>query len=120
MSAGITLEQLAEQTRDLQHLFRRFEERPWGIDALAIELVAEVGTLADSIMVEEGFRKGRPGRDPVDLADDISDVLLVLLTIANHYGVAVGKSYLSMINATREKLENAAEANCTASEAPVR
>ena len=105
MDKAITIQELLEKTVEVQELFRKLEKRPWTIDTFLMELTAEVGTLADSIVIREGYRQLRKGQEPVDLEDDISDILFILFMIANHYGIDIGKSYLSMINKTREILK---------------
>ena len=105
MDEKITIQDLMKKTIELQELFRKIENRPWTIETFAIELSAEVGTLADSIMIKEGYRKLRSGQMPIDIEDDICDILFVILMIADYYGIDVGQSYLSMIESTRRKLE---------------
>jgi NTP pyrophosphatase (non-canonical NTP hydrolase) len=106
MNEQITIQDLAQKTAELQDIFRKIENRPWDINAFLIELTAEVGTLADSIMIKEGYRELRPDQNPIDLEDDICDILFVLFMIADHYKINIGESYLSMINLTLKKLEN--------------
>lgn len=105
MGSDLTVKDLVKETAALQKLLGRFEARPWTAEAFVIELLAEAGTLADSVMIKEGYRKLRDSQDAIDLEDDICDVLFVLLMIADHYGIDIGKSYLFMVNTTRKKLE---------------
>lgn len=102
----ITVDELVAKTTEIQQLFRQIEKRPWTVETFAIELAAEVGTLTDSIMIKEGYRNPRRGQDEIDLQDDISDVIFVLIMIANYYQIDIGESYMSMIDATRHKLES--------------
>lgn len=105
MSNKITFQELVDRTAALQAVFQKNEKRPWTIDTYVMELLAEAGTLADSIVIKEGYRTVRPGQD-IDLEDDICDVIFILLLIANHYGIDLEQAYLSMIDATREKLKH--------------
>lgn len=105
MSSEITIRNLVETTAELQQLFSKIESRPWTIDACAIELAAEVGTLADSIMIKEGYRELRHGQEPINIEDDICDIIFVLIMIAEHYKINIGDSYISMADSTRKKLE---------------
>ncbi len=105
MNQEITVKELLKQTVELQKKFSQVEGKPWTVETFVIELLAETGTLADSIMIQEGYRKLRDGQEEIDLEDDICDILFVLLMIANYYGIDIGKSYLSMVNSTQKKLE---------------
>ncbi len=105
MRENITIHEIMEKTTGLQKLFRKIENKPWTIDTFIIELLAEAGTLADSIMIKEGYRNLRTGQKPIDLEDDICDILFVLFMIADYYEINIGNSYLSMIASTRSKLE---------------
>lgn len=109
MNQEITIKELFKKTVELQKLFSQLEEKPWTIDTFVIELLAEAGTLADSIMIQEGYRKLRHGQEEIDLEDDICDILFVLIMIANYYRIDIGKSYLSMVNSTQKKLEDQIE-----------
>ena len=105
MGNKVTIRQLMEKTTELQELFRKVESKPWNIDTYVIELLAEVGTLADSILIKEGYRNIRPDQKPIDLEDSISDILFVIFMIADYYEIDVGRSYLSMVENTQKKLE---------------
>jgi NTP pyrophosphatase (non-canonical NTP hydrolase) len=72
---------------------------------MVTELVGEVGTLADSIMIQEGHRPSRNG-SRVDLEDDIVDIMFMLIRIADHYDIDIENAYKKMIKQTRRKLED--------------
>ena len=74
-----------------------------GFPVMVTELVGEVGTLADSIMILEDYRRPRNG-EHIDLEDDIVDVLFMLIRIADHYKIDLESAYSKMIDQTREKL----------------
>lgn len=104
MSKEATIDDLMQKTRELTEMFAEVETRPWTIETCTIELMAEIGTLADSIMIKESYRSLRPGQDPIDLEDDVVDVMFVLFMIANHYGINVGAAYDRMVQVTRKKI----------------
>ena len=106
MKEIITIQELVKQTKELQKLFRQAEHKPWTIDTFVMELLAETGTLADSIMIKEQYRKPRPIQPQINLEDDVCDVLFVLFMIADYYGINIEKSYKKMIDSTRKKLES--------------
>ncbi len=104
MTGNITIEELVCETKRLEKRFQEQESRPWTIETHVMELLAEAGTLADSIMIQEGYRQLRP-RQKIDLEDDISDIIFVLIMIANHYGISVGDAYTTMLRKAFKKLD---------------
>jgi NTP pyrophosphatase (non-canonical NTP hydrolase) len=90
-------------TREITHLFDQYVGE-WDISVMLTELTGEVGTLADSIMIKEGHRRPR-NDEPIDLEDDIVDVMFMLIRIADHYEIDLENAYKKMIQRTREKLE---------------
>lgn len=94
---------ITDRSIEVSGAITQMESRPWTIDTYAIELLAESGTLADSIMIQEGYRPLRPNQE-INLDDDICDVLFVLIMIANHYGINLEEAYTSMLRTTFEKL----------------
>jgi len=101
----MTIEDLVQETMRLRERFQRQEKREWTIEVMATELMAEVGTLADCIMIKEGYRKSRTG-ELVNFADELADVLFVVVLIAQHYGIEIEGAYLSMLKATHRKLDH--------------
>jgi NTP pyrophosphatase (non-canonical NTP hydrolase) len=91
-------------TRTITRLFDKLVG-PWNSNIMVTELVGEVGTLADSIMIREGHRPPRESSDTIDLEDDVVDVLFMLIRIADHYDIDLEQAYKNMILETREKLE---------------
>jgi NTP pyrophosphatase (non-canonical NTP hydrolase) len=91
-------------TRETAALFDQHVGK-WPPSVMMIELAAEVGTLADSIMIKEGHRPARNEEDVIDLEDDIVDILFMLVRIADHYGIDLDAAYQKMIGETRQKLE---------------
>ena len=104
MTGKMTIQELVDETRRLQKRFQELESHPWTIETYVMELLAEAGTLADSIMIQEGYRQLRPGQE-IDLEDQVCDVLSVLIMIANHYGISIEDAYVSMLRDTFEKLD---------------
>ncbi len=104
MKRDVTVSDLAKRTRTVQQLFAEIEQRPWTVETFVVELLAEAGTLADSVMITEGYRRLRKTQSQIDLEDDVCDILFVLFMIADHYDIDIGKSYVSMLEETVEKI----------------
>ena len=100
----MTIEEMVAETRQLQMRFREVESRTWTIEACVMELLAEAGTLADSVMIREGYRQLRPDQE-IDLEDDVCDILFVLIMIADHYQICLEDAYASMLRNTIGKLD---------------
>lgn len=95
--------EMVSMTREITRLFDKIVGE-WDINVMVTELTGEVGTLADSIMIKEGYRPSRDG-DDIDLEDDIVDVVFMLIRIADYYDIDLESAYRSMIDQTRRKLE---------------
>jgi len=106
----MTWKELIDETARLEDRFVRFESRPWSVEAMGMELLAEAGSVADCLMVREGYRKARAGQTP-DLADELADVMFVVLMIARRAGIDLEGAYRRMLEETHRKLnERAAQA----------
>jgi len=99
-----SIETLVNETRILQNMFKAFEGKPWTVETFTMELLAETGSLADIIIIKEGYRVPRKNQQEVDIEDGISDVLFVLIMIADHYGIDIASSYMRMVEKTKKKL----------------
>lgn len=95
---------LINQTRELQKRFDLLNSREWTIETYIIELMGETGSLADTIMLKENYRPIRAGQKPVNIADDIVDIIFLLVNIADHYGIDLEEAYKEMLKVTDEKL----------------
>jgi NTP pyrophosphatase (non-canonical NTP hydrolase) len=106
----MTSKELIEQTRELQRRFSLLNNRTWTIETYVIELLGETGSLADSIMIQENYRQHRTGQKPINLADDIVDIIFILVNIADHYGIDLETAYKEMLKVTDEKLKQREQA----------
>ena len=95
--------EIVSMTRKLTALFDAVVPRAWGIEAMVTELVAEVGTLADEIMITEGYRSMRE-RGSLDLADDVVDILFMLIRFADYYTIDLEQAYVQMVDDTKKIL----------------
>ncbi len=103
MTEGTTIQEIVDETRQLKNRLREKENRSWTIETCVMELLAEAGTLADYVVIQEGYRLLRPNQ-MIDLKDAIADVLFVLIMIADHYDISLEEAYSEMLKATTEKL----------------
>lgn len=97
------ISEMIEMTKEVKDMFDKISTKKWGIETIMTELTGEVGTLADSIMIKEGYRATREGQ-VIDLADDIMDVIFMLILISDYYNIDMEEAYKNMIKITKEKL----------------
>lgn len=99
--------EVSEMVRITRDVIHRFDEAvgEWDISVMVTELVGEVGTLADSIMIKEGHRPSR-NEESIDLEDDIADVMFMLIRIADKYEIDIEQAYKDMIRQTHRKLDS--------------
>ena len=76
----LDVERLMGISRPAMARFARFEPKRWDRRAILLELVGEVGALAHHVQRWDGFKHGRA--DMVKLADECSDVMFMLLRLA--------------------------------------
>ena len=65
--------------------------KDWNIHAHFVEMVEEVGELANAIQTEQGFKTKK--RKKSEVIDSVCDVLYELLRIADLYKVDLDKEY---------------------------
>lgn len=65
--------------------------KPWTIHNRMVELIEEVGELANAIQTDEGYKSKK--RKKSDIIDSVCDVLFEVFNIAAHYKVDLDKEY---------------------------
>src|SRR3989338_2379651 len=96
------MKELIERTKKLQKMFREKAKgnwKDWGNEATMIDLVEEVGELANAILVKEGYKRDK--RKKAELEDSLADVLFDVILLSSNYNVDLEKEYKKML----EKLE---------------
>ena len=84
--------QLAEAQRRVDAWIGQFEEGYWPPLANLARLVEEVGELARLMNHRFGPKKKKPGEADQDLAEEMGDVLFVLLVLANEQKIDLGEA----------------------------
>ena len=105
---GLSFQDVLNRTTALIREFEKVEKRPWGIEGAMIELQKQVGELSKQIMAFEGYYI--PYRDTQPeyktskerIADELSDILIMVIRIADHYKIDLEKEHLAQIDIARK------------------
>jgi len=99
-----TFKEIVGESLKVIRAFQQVEKRPWGVEGAVIELSKQVGELAKHIMMFEGYYLA--GRDKLPeyqtskahIADELSDILFIVIRIADHYGIALEEEHLKQLD----------------------
>jgi NTP pyrophosphatase (non-canonical NTP hydrolase) len=98
---GRMFRDLAEINRTVAAAFDDREQRPWGAEALVIELSKQVGDLARAVLTTEHYYLPDRENDPRygghrdRIADELADILYCVLRLADHYSVDLEEAHLT-------------------------
>lgn len=88
-----TLNQLKTETKNVADAMPN--KNKWTIHNRLVELMEEVGELANAIQTEEGFKSKK--RKKSEVIDSVCDSLFELLLIADHYKIDLDKEYPAVL-----------------------
>ncbi|MFA5022305.1 MAG: hypothetical protein WC508_04470 [Patescibacteria group bacterium] len=101
----LTFKELVHKTTDVIEAFQKVEQRQWGIEGNMIELIKQVGELGKNVMMLENYyladRKNNPSYNlasKAEIGNELSDILFMIIRIANHYGVDLEKAHLKELD----------------------
>jgi NTP pyrophosphatase (non-canonical NTP hydrolase) len=119
-----TFADLIEINRIVATAFDERERRPWGVEALVIELSKQVGDLARAVLTTESYyladRENDPkyGGDVGRIADELADILYCVIRIGDYYEIDLEEAHLSARRKEWSYLNPGATAPWTTPEAP--
>lgn len=90
-----------KKTMETQAVMEASGVKRYGIEALVLDLMEEVGELANAILIEEGHKPEKRRR--AELVDSVCDVLYDLLRIADHYKIDLEKEYQKVLEQLKER-----------------
>ena len=82
---------LNEAIKETKTVAKKIKNKNWTIHTRFVELVEEVGELANAIQTEEGFKSKK--RKKSDVTNSVCDILFEVLLIADHYKIDLDKEY---------------------------
>jgi len=102
------LEKIVNDTRDIANrIFSPEILGPWDPSSLMADIVGETGTLAQSILTQEGIAAAPP--ETAHLTRDIPRLLFMLVNLSNHYNIDLPRSWDDLMqegHANIARLEN--------------
>jgi len=94
---------IQKKTEKIIKKFQEIEKNPWGPEAIVLDLVEEVGELANAVLVREKYKSIK--RKKSELKDSIADILYALVRLANYYNINIKDEYMKMLKKLEERLE---------------
>ncbi|MFO7893489.1 MAG: nucleotide pyrophosphohydrolase [Longimicrobiales bacterium] len=83
---------LAEAQEAVDAWASRFEEGYWPPLSILARLTEEVGELARELNHRYGSKPKKPDELEADLAEEIADILFVVITLANSHDIDLGEA----------------------------
>ena len=84
---------LKHAQRRVDEWISQFEEGYWPPLAILARLMEEVGELARLVNHRFGTKPKKPGEDEQELAEELADVLFVILCLANEQGIDLQEAF---------------------------
>ncbi|HSX08540.1 MAG TPA: hypothetical protein VLF93_00100 [Candidatus Saccharimonadales bacterium] len=96
-----TLNEYKKSTKDVAD---KIKNNNWTIHTRFVELVEEVGELANAIQTEEGFKSKK--RKKSDVTNSVCDILFEIMLIADHYNIDLDCEYPAVLKEIDERNKN--------------
>lgn len=96
------LKQLTDRTVKVT---KKFPQK-WNKRTRFIDLVEEIGEIANAILVKEGQKPRKTLHKGNSLPDALADTLYDLLMLAYQHGINLEKEYLTMLKKLEKRIES--------------
>ena len=100
-NSNTTLNHYKKETKAVAE---KIKNENWTIHTRFVELVEEVGELANAIQTEEGFKSKK--RKKSDVTNSVCDILFELMMIADHYNIDLDTEYLAVLEEIDKRNKN--------------
>ena len=101
MKTPLTLNQAIKETKTVAE---KMPNKGWTIHTRFVELVEEVGELANAIQTDEGFKSKK--RKKSEVINSVCDVMFELLLIADHYNIDLDTEYPAVLEELETRRKN--------------
>lgn len=99
----MSFKKLTQESKKIARNFpRKFQ---WKGKERLIDLMEEVGELANAILVYEKNKPKKVLFKGNSIADALCDILFDLLLLADYYGIDLGEEYPQMLERLRERIK---------------
>ncbi len=95
------LNEAVEKTKKVVAEIEEKRGKKWDSKTRFIDLVEEVGELANALILEHGDKPEKVRR--AELADSVCDILFDLLMLADAYGIDLNKEYPKVLDHIRKR-----------------
>jgi NTP pyrophosphatase (non-canonical NTP hydrolase) len=95
---------LNQYKKETKAVAEKINNENWTIHTRFVELVEEVGELANAIQTEEGFKSKK--RKKSDVTNSVCDILFEIMMIADHYNIDLDKEYPAVLEEIDERNKN--------------
>ncbi|MFC1711105.1 MazG nucleotide pyrophosphohydrolase domain-containing protein [Patescibacteria group bacterium] len=96
------LKQLTDKTVKITNKF----SRKWGKHTRFVDLVEEVGEIANAILVKEGKKPKKTLHKGNSLEDALSDTLFNLILLAHQYNIDLETEYIKMLKKLDKRIKS--------------
>ncbi len=93
----------AEAQREVDDWISQFEEGYWKPLSMLARVTEEVGELARILNHEYGEKPKKPGEAPQEVAEEIADIVFVLLSLANSLGIDMDAAFAQVMAKYRSR-----------------
>ena len=102
----MSLNELKARSRGLAKRFEKIEPRRWTVEGATMELATEVGDLTNLILRKEYFKQNIYEDIDAQIRDEVSDIIFVLMRIADLYKIDLDQAYSEMEKLVNDKLKS--------------
>jgi NTP pyrophosphatase (non-canonical NTP hydrolase) len=98
------LKALTKKTMQVNKQFKNWKS--WDTKTRFVDLIEEIGELANAILTKEKAKGSKPGRQKEGFKDSLCDCLYDILILAAEHNVDLEKEYLTMLSDLKKRIKS--------------